>query len=116
MIYKGLPMDYVLPDNGDGTKGGISCTTIVIPKGSGNSALAAKLIAFALTPGAQLMTATSNTPYGPVINGLDNVLRQMKTRVPFGDVTSHALRLSWDKAALDKFTQYVDEWNRKVQK
>ena len=119
MIEKGLPMEFVLPENGDGTKGGVSCTAIVIPKGSPNRALAEKLISFALTPDAQLMTAFSKTPYGPVITGLDDTLSkasQLGRQVPFGDVTKAGLRLSWDEAGLDKFAQYVEAWNRKVQK
>ena len=119
MIAKGLPMAFVMPDNGDGTKGGVSCTAIVIPKGSPNRALAEKLISFALSPGVQLMQAVAKTPYGPVISGLDDTLKKapkLSARVPFGDLTKTALHLSWDKAGLEKFTQYVEKWNREVQK
>lgn len=119
MIQRGLPVEFVLPENGDGTKGGISCTALVITKGSPNRALAEKMISFALTPGVQLMQATSKNPYGPVISSLDETLQSapaLGEKVPFGDMTKHGLRLSWDKTELDKFTQYVDAWNRKIQK
>jgi spermidine/putrescine-binding protein len=119
MIEKGLPMEFVLPDNGNGTKGGVSCTAIVIPKGSPNRALAEKMISFALTPGVQLMTVAAKTPYGPVIGELDGTLAKAPSlggQVPFGDVTKTGLRLSWDESELAKFGQYVDAWIRKIQK
>ena len=43
LIQKGLPVEFVMPDNGNGTKGGLSCTTIVIPKGSRNKSNARKV-------------------------------------------------------------------------
>lgn len=119
MIQKGLPMEYVMPDNGNGTKGGVSCTALVVTQGSPNRTLAEKMISYVLTPGAQLMAAVAKTPYGPVITGLDEILSKapaIGATVPFGDVTKTALRLQWDEAGVDKFTKYVEAWNRKVQK
>jgi hypothetical protein len=80
---------------------------------------AEKFISFALSPGAQMMQAVSKNPYGPVISALDETLGkapELGARVPFGDMTKTALRLSWDQEALDKFPEYVDAWNRKIQK
>ncbi len=119
MIDKGLPVAFILPENGDGTRGGVACTALVLTKGSPNRVSAEKFISFALSPGAQMMQAVSKNPYGPVISALDETLGkapELGARVPFGDMTKTALRLSWDQEALDKFPQYVDAWNRKIQK
>jgi putative spermidine/putrescine transport system substrate-binding protein len=119
LIEKGLPVEFVMPDNGNGTKGGLSCTTIVIPRGSRTKANAEKLISFALTPGAQLMQATAATPYGPVIGSLDRILEKapkLAEQIPFGQTIKTSLRLSWDGASMEKFPQYVEAWNRKVQR
>lgn len=120
LIEKGLPVDYVLPDNGNGTKGGVSCTAIVVPKGSANPALGEKMLNFTLSSDAQLMQATAVSAYGPVIGALDPILEKapkIADRIPWGKVVANGFRLSWDREAdLDKFSEYVDAWNRKVQK
>lgn len=118
LIDKRLPVGFVLPDNGNGTKGGVSCTAISIPKGGPNRELAEKFISLALSPGAQFMQATNN-PYGPVIDSLDPILQkapQIADRIPWGSTAKSGFRLSWDEAGLRKFAEYVDAWNRKVQK
>jgi putative spermidine/putrescine transport system substrate-binding protein len=120
LIEKGLPVEYVLPENGNGTKGGISCTPIVVPKGSTNAALGEKMLNFALSPDAQLMQATAISAYGPVISTLDPILEKapkIADRIPWGKVVTNGFRLSWDSEAdLDRFSEYVEAWNRKVQK
>lgn len=119
LIQKGLPVDFVLPDNGNGTKGGLTCTAIAIPKGSPNRSLAEKLISFALSPDVQLMQAASATAYGPVIATLDPILEKapgIADQIPWGAAAKNGFLLSWDEAGLQKFPEYVDAWNRKVQK
>jgi putative spermidine/putrescine transport system substrate-binding protein len=119
LVQKGLPVEFVLPENGNGTRGGLSCTTIAIPKGSRNKQIAERFISFALSPGAQLMQAVSSTPYGPVIGSLDKILEnapKLAEAIPFGSAVKNGLRLSWDEAGLEKFTQYVEAWNRRVQR
>jgi putative spermidine/putrescine transport system substrate-binding protein len=119
LVQKGLPVEYVLPDNGNGTKGGIGCATLSVPKGARAKTLAHKLISFALSPGAQLMQASDVNPYGPVINSLDRVFAQapkIAEQVPWGAAARNGLLLSWDAAAVDRFPAYVEAWNRKVQK
>jgi putative spermidine/putrescine transport system substrate-binding protein len=118
MIAKGLPVEFVLPENGDGTKGGLSCTAIVIPKGAPNRALAERFIAFALTSDVQLMTVVAKTSYGPVTDAVDSVLARapaIGNQVPYGQATKNMLRLTWDEAELKNFPKYVEAWNRKIQ-
>ncbi|HEY7248679.1 MAG TPA: extracellular solute-binding protein [Xanthobacteraceae bacterium] len=119
MIRKGLPLAFVLPDNGNGSKGGISCGTISIPKNGRNRPLAEKLISLYLSPGVQLMEATADTPYGPVISGLDPILQKaplIGDLIPWGATVTNGFRLPWSDADLDRFSAYVDAWNRKVQR
>jgi putative spermidine/putrescine transport system substrate-binding protein len=119
LIEKGLPFEYVMPDNGNGSKGGLSCTTVAIPKGTRNRANAEKFVTFALTPGTQLMQATAATPYGPVIGSLDRILEKapkIAEQIPFGPSIKSSLRLPWDASTVEKFPQYVEAWNRKVQR
>ena len=119
IIRKGLPLEFVLPDNGNGSKGGIACGTISIPRSSRNRPLAEKLISFYLSPGVQLMEATAATPYGPVISDLDPILQKaplIADLIPWGPMVTHGFRLPWNDADLDRFSAYVDAWNRKVQR
>ncbi len=118
LIDKGLPVGFVLPDNGNGTKGGVSCTAITMPTGSPNRELAEKFLSFALSPGAQFMQTIKN-PYGPVIDALDPILQrapQIGDRVPWGATARSGFRLSWDETGLARFAEHVEAWNRKVQK
>ena len=119
LIGKGLPIGFVLPDNGNGTKGGISCGTMNIAKGSPVTSLAERFLAFAISPGPQLMQAAAPSPFGPVIGGLDPILAKAPAiggKIAWGPAVTHAFRLSWNGNDVTKFTDYVAAWNRKVQK
>lgn len=119
LVEKGLPLKFVLPDNGNGTRGGLERSILAIPKGTKHKAAAEAFINLVLGPAAQLAQAIDN-PYGPTNKRLEKLLQTnpaIAQRIPASSADIQgALSLKWTRASLDKFPDYMDRWRKTVQK
>lgn len=119
LIDKRLPLKFVLPDNGNGTRGGLERSALVIPKGTRNKAAAEALINLVLSPAAQLAQAIDN-PYGPTNKRLEKLLAAnpaIAQRIPASaaDIQG-AMTLKWTPATVARFPDYLERWRKTVQK
>lgn len=119
LIDRGLPLKFVLPDNGNGTKGGVERSALAVPKGTKQKAASEAFINLTIGPAAQLAQAIDN-PYGPTNRRLEKVLAvhpSVAARIPASSAeVQGALTLKWTPAVLAKFPTYMERWRKTVQK